>query len=399
MVGYAIFMQPERYGPGWLPRLAESLASLRVLGRRAWLALLGIAVGCAAVVALLNVGHSAALHARQLFQGMGSELLVANLLPLEGGVWRPAVVLELHGMPEHLRVLAPVALAVADARRHADSLSVMVVGSTPALGEVLELQAQHGRLLSAVDAGSTHVLLGAALAGRLNAEVGTRVQLGRYLFEVVGLLAPRSYNPMLPVAVDDSVLMPLAGLRRLSASAQASVVLGLGRDASEMPAAAAALAGFLQAQLPGMQVEVMVPEQLLEGMARQSRLFNWLLAGLAGIALLVGGVGVMNVMLMNVAERRREIGVRMALGARPVDIAWLFVLEAVLLAAAGALLGALVGVLAAWSFAQASAWPFALDPLALPLGMGSALAIGVFFGLQPALSAARLQPVLALRDD
>ena len=141
------------------------------------------------------------------------------------------------------------------------------------------------------------------------------------------------------------------------------------------------------------------PRLLLEGMAKQSRLFSWLLAGLGSIALLVGGIGVMNVMVMNVAERRREIGVRMALGARPRDIARLFLLEAVVLAATGALAGAAVGLIMAWAFVHYSGWSdFSFSAAALPLGIGSAIATGLFFGLSPAMAAARLTPVQALRD-
>ncbi|MCL6483471.1 MAG: FtsX-like permease family protein, partial [Janthinobacterium lividum] len=126
--------------------------------------------------------------------------------------------------------------------------------------------------------------------------------------------------------------------------------------------------------------------------------FSYLLAGLGGISLLVGGVGVMNVMLMNVSERRREIGVRMALGARPRDIRNLFLLETATLSVAGALLGALLGLIVSYSFTRISGWKFTLVPESLLLGCGSSLLIGLFFGLYPAISAARLQPVQALRD-
>ena len=107
---------------------------------------------------------------------------------------------------------------------------------------------------------------------------------------------------------------------------------------------------------------------MLDGLKHQADTFSYLLAGLGGISLLVGGVGVMNVMLMNVAERRREIGVRLALGARPRDIRALFLLEAGALSIAGALLGALLGLLSAYAFSRYSGWTFSLAPTPCPLG-------------------------------
>ncbi len=147
------------------------------------------------------------------------------------------------------------------------------------------------------------------------------------------------------------------------------------------------------------EARVQVSQQVLDGLKRQTRTFTYLLAGLGIISLLGGGVGVMNVMLMSVAERRREIGVRMALGARQRDIRNLFLIEAVTLTAAGALSGAVLGVAAAYLYARFSGWTFSLAYAALPLGMGSTLLVGLFFGLYPAVSAARLQPVEALRDE
>ncbi len=361
------------------------------------MAAFGIAVGCAALVALLNIGHSAAQHTRQMFQRLGSSLVLVSIdTP---GVAAPPVRLSLAALPPAIVAAAPVAVSVAAARLGEVREALMVAGSTPALAQVLDLQIHSGRALSRHDDGALHVLLGAALAERWQAKPGDRLQLDNYLFDVIGILAQRGANPMLPIDLDQTVLMPLSALGRLASAGEVSAVLARGDDRGELAAIAQQLLDDLQAQLPALALSVQLPAQLLASMASQTQLLRWSLAGTAAIALLLGGVGIMNVMVMNVSQRRREIGVRLALGARGRDIAGLFLLEAVVLAAAAAFAGLLLGLAAAWGFVWLTGWGFAFDVRSLPAGVGSSLALALFFGLQPALAAARLQPVQALRDD
>ncbi|ATO35622.1 putative ABC transporter permease YknZ [Dickeya dianthicola] len=398
------------YGPSLRQRLTEPLESLRMLGRRAVLALLGIAVGCGAVVALINVGHNAEAQAMAVFRNMGSDLLVANI-QFPAGSQPPRYVPDTldtaalrEALPDILAASALIMTSV-ESRLQGRRFNTMVVGVNPAFSLVLDLRIAQGRFLSQYDAHSTHAVLGARVVTELLAKgipvtLGDRVQLGGYLFQVVGILQARGQNPMMAVSVDDSILVPIEGMRRIVPSPQINTLLARNRRSETLEQVAPQLQARLQALLPGRQIDVQIPQQLLAGIAQQSRLFSWLLAGLGGISLLVGGVGVMNVMLMNVAERRREIGVRMALGARPRDIASLFLLEAVALTAAGALVGAVGGIGAAWFFVTVSGWAgFTLSPFSLCLGVGSSVLAGLFFGLTPALSAARLQPVQALRDE
>lgn len=396
------------YGPLPWQLLAESLHSLRRLGRRALLALLGIAVGCAAVVALLNIGHNAQRQAMAVFKNMGSDLLVVSVqVPAQAS---PSATDHLdsralrEALPE-VRAASALSLTSAPARIRGRALDALLAGVGPELAQVLDLRAEQGRWLSHYDAHSTHVVLGANLAAELARQgtpvvLGEPLQLAGYVFQVIGVLRSQGQNPLLPLSIDDSIFVPIEGMRRLASAPQIGTVLARSQADADPLTLAPHLHDYLRAHLPGREIDVQVPQQLLAGLAQQSRLFSWLLAGLGSIALVVGGVGVMNVMLMNVSERRREIGVRMALGARPRDIARLFLLEAVVLAVAGAAVGALLGVLAGWLFVLLSGWShFALAPLSLPLGVGGALLTGLFFGLSPALSAARLQPVQALRDD
>lgn len=388
---------PERYGPGWPQRFAEALLNLRLMGRRAWLALLGIGVGCAAVVALLNMGHGAAQHVQALFKGMGSELMVVELE--RQGRGNGAVTPDLTDVSAYVRVVAPLIVAASTVQRPGLRQDAMVVGSTAQLAAVLGLAAREGRLLSVHDVDSLHVVLGASLAAQLAARPGQQLQMGHYLFHVVGVLAATGDNPLLPIMLDQAVLMPLSGMHRLMPAPEVGLMLALGLDPHPLAQSAERLVAHLQAQLPQHQVTVRLPSQLLEGMTGQSQMLNGLLAGFAGIALLLGGVGVMNVMLMNVAERRREIGLRLALGARARDIGWSFLLEALLLSCTGALGGAVAGLLAAWLFAWWSGWPLSLAIYPVPLGVAASLVSGLLSGLYPALAAARLLPVEALREE
>ncbi|QDX32084.1 ABC transporter permease [Dickeya poaceiphila] len=398
------------YGPSLRQQLSEPLESLRLLGRRAVLALSGIAVGCGAVVALINIGHNAEAQAMAVFRNMGSDLLVATVQVPVGRQMPvyPATLPDMAALPQavpDIRAASALIITSMASRIGGRSVNTVLAGVNPALSSVLDLQLAQGRFLSAFDAHSTHAVIGAHLVDELAAKgvqvvPGTRVQLGGYLFQVVGILQPRGQNPLLTVSVDDSILVPIEGMSRLIPAPNINTVLMRNRSGETLEQVASQVRSQLQLLLPGQQIEVQIPQQLLAGIAQQSRLFSWLLAGLGGISLIVGGVGVMNVMLMNVAERRREIGVRMALGARPRDIASLFLLEAVALTTAGALLGALAGVGAAWLFVVVSGWAgFVFAPLSLLLGVGSSVLAGLFFGLNPALAAARLQPVRALRDE
>ncbi|PWB33815.1 ABC transporter permease [Pseudomonas sp. SDI] len=366
------------------------------------LALVGVAVGCAAVIALLNIGNSAANATVEAFKGLGAQLLVASFGIQADNPQAPPPRLDTaalkHSIPA-IRYMAPVALHAAPVRLRGSSADAAIVGTTAELLPILNLGMASGRFLTAFDQQATYVVLGAQLARQLNVVLGSQLQLEGYVFDVIGILAAHPFNPMLPINLDESILLPLEGMRRIQPAPQIALVLAWASESSTLPSTASALKTHLQADNDHHDVEVQIPRQLVEGLSRQADTFTYLLAGLGGIALLIGGVGIMNVMLMSVSERRREIGVRMALGAQSRDIRNLFLAEAVVLSGSGAVLGAMLGLGVARLFVGFSGWAFTWAPASLPLGLGSALLTGVFFGLHPALLAARLQPIQALRDD
>ncbi len=387
--------------------LHEACVSLRTLGKRSVLALLGIVIGSSSVVALINIGHNAAVDAAMIFKDMGTDTLLVQFPPKGNSTAPMRASLDLEALRQAVPGIAHIgALSVFSGPIvfHGRSTNANFVGATPDLKDAMRLALRSGRFLSAFDANETYAVIGDQLAQALGApgaplKLGDRIRINDYLFLIVGILHNQPRAMLLPVQANESLFIPAEGMRRIYPTPQIGNLIIRAAPGQDMERIARDAASALNRQLSEHQVDIQVPQQMIDGMIRQSRTFAYLLLALGAISLVGGGVGVMNVMLMNVAERRREIGIRMALGARQRDIRNLFLLEAVSLTAIGALCGAVLGITAAWLYAWLSGWQFSLAAAALPLGVGSTLLVGLFFGLYPAVAASRLQPVEALRDE
>ncbi|OHW41426.1 ABC transporter permease [Pseudomonas sp. 06C 126] len=387
--------------------LHEAFVSLRTLGKRSILALLGIVIGSSSVVALINIGHNAAEDAAMIFKDMGTDTLVAQFPPKGNSTAKMPTSLNLQAVRQavpgilHIGAISSFSGPVIF---HGRTTNAGLIGSTPGLKDAMRLVLREGRFLSEFDNGETYAVVGDQIAQALSTpgdplRLGDRVRVNDYLFLIIGILQNQPRSMLIPVQTNDSLFIPAPGMRRIYAAPQVGSVILRASAGQDMERIAADATHALGAQLTDHTVEIQIPQQMIDGMTRQSRTFAYLLLALGAISLVGGGVGVMNVMLMNVSQRRREIGIRMALGARQRDIRNLFLLEAVTLTAVGALCGAVLGMGAAYLYAWLSGWQFALAVSALPLGVGSTLLVGLFFGLYPAVSASRLQPVEALRDE
>jgi len=384
--------------------VGDAIDTFRTLGKRTVLALLGIVIGSASIVAILNIGFNAGQEATRIFHDMGVDTLVASLNN-DRGVEDSLLSTEI----EKIRslnlpglVISPVAQVSVKLTFNHHPVDARAVGVEPAVTSILKLPIRRGRFLHALDTAENVVVLGHAVATSLGdrgiaVEPGEWVRINTYLFRVAGVMQPAEASMISPVLTDHSVFMPFAALARVAQSSNVSTVLARVLPPLDSSEGASRVFEGLSHAFKTRRVEMTVPQQMIDAMARQNKTFEYLLLALGVITLVGAGVAVMNVMYMNVCERRNEIGLRMAIGARGQDIRNLFLIEALALSAMGALSGACLGIVLAWLYAVISQWTFELSMVSIPLGVGSTLLVGVLSGLKPALTASRLTPVEALR--
>lgn len=387
-------------GVGLVDLTLEALANLRGQGRRSVLALLGVVIGSAAIVALMNIAHIAQLEALKSFRQTGMDVLSVRS---EGDAGLDPILVETLVRTDPEAVLAaPFATTSLDAVADGKSSSVTVAGVTPAIVVMAGLSASAGRMLREVDACSPVAVVGQKAAMNLSApgaEVGpgSLVRIGAYGFTVVGTLTAVPPQALSPIPFDDAVLIPLACARRVMPSGGASGAMIRLQPEADMASAVTRYTAALST--PHAPVRVQDAKTIIQAMKKQMAMLGGVLVAIGSISLLVGGVGVMNVMLMTVMERRREIGLRAAIGATPSEIRMMFLIEAVVLALGGGLLGDGLGVALTWLATLFLPFGFAVNWTVLFLGAGVAAGVGLAFGLYPAIAASRIQPIEALRGD
>ncbi|WP_321837380.1 ABC transporter permease [Pseudomonas kulmbachensis] len=383
----------------------DAIGSFRTMGKRSVLALLGIVIGSGSIVAVINIGHNAGQEAASIFQDMGVDTLIAKLND-DQGVKDSLLGMDaakIRGLGLQDLMIAPVSEVSGKVGFNHQYTDVKIVGTEPTLFEVLKLSLSRGRFLHEFDRDDNVVVLGHTIAASLSSnglsiQVGEWLKINNYLFKVVGVLQPTMGSMLNPVLTNHSLFIPFQGLARVDSSAAITDVIMRVGPAHKIERVVPQVIERLSQAFKTRTVEIVVAQQMIDAMTRQDQTFHYLLIALGIITLVGGGVAVMNVMYMNVSERRIEIGLRMAIGARRQDIRNLFLVEALALSTLGAVLGAGVGIALAWLYAVISGWAFELAMLSIPLGVSSTLLVGVFFGLKPAIAASRLTPVEALRD-
>jgi putative ABC transport system permease protein len=399
--------------------LAELLAiATEALWRyrlRTALSVLGVVLGVAAVIAMLSVSEGAAREALAQVDALGLDNLVArsrtaSLAGGSRGLAASDAARALRLVPGG-RAASPLVSRVFPVQRNGQPIVVALLGVRAPFMDILRVTAARGRVLAPTDDATAAkvCVLGATVARELfgaGEPVGQTVLLGPDYYRVIGVLAPRggaagTSASMAWRDLDRAAFVPLTALTGRSieiAGTQPVDEIWLALDdGSRVAAAAPQFERALQSAGSHREFDVVVPREMLAQRYRTQRTFSIVVGSVAALALLIGGIGIMNIMLTSVVERTKEIGVRRTAGATRRHVLWQFLVEALLMTVGGGLAGILIGAVVAAAITAFAGWRTYVSVSAVAAAFVVSCAVGLGFGLYPAIKASRLEPVDAMR--
>jgi len=393
-----------------------ALQAVRANKLRSLLTTLGIIIGVGAVITMIALGSGAQKAVQDRIQALGPTLL--SLYPgqsfmrgIASDVRVSLTVDDDTALANNARYLTDVVPELTrnqQVQKGNQNLNVNVVGTTPNYVPVKNYTITAGRMFTDGDDAARRrvAVLGAAIPQMLNANrvamIGQEIQIRGIPFEILGVLAEKGsqgsfFNP------DEQILIPLqtARYRVMGTDRLRSITVKV-IDTRSMGLAMIEIERVLRRQhklRPGQDNDFQIRNQtdILATLQQTTETFKYLLAGIAAVSLLVGGIGIMNIMLVSVTERTREIGVRKALGATRSNILFQFLVEALVLCLVGGMIGVLFGSIGAVVLSKLAHWNTLISPLAILLAFVFSAAVGLFFGIWPARRAASLDPIVALR--
>jgi len=370
---------------------------------RSLLTMIGIIIGVTAVIALVALGQGATKSVTEQVQSLGTNLLTINITGRgSANSMSEAEAVGLAEEVEGIQYIAPASTQNASVKFGTKSVSVNVVGTNADYAFVRDYKVATGRFLSQIDLDVYQkvALLGSSTATELfgfSSPIGEYVLINGTRYKVVGLLAEKGSTTT--GSNDEVVMIPLTSAERLFKSKGVRTIYVQVEDSEQINAVAAGLETKLSQKFRGNtnSYRVFNQDDILSTLTSVSDTLTLALAGIAGISLLVGGIGIMNIMLVSVTERTREIGIRKAIGAKKRDILIQFLIEAMVLSGLGGLLGIGIGIGAAQGASAVFKMDIAFSMNIIMVAFLFSVGIGVVFGMFPANKAAKLKPIEALR--
>jgi putative ABC transport system permease protein len=404
--------------PQMLIRIA--LRSIRRTKMRSTLTALGIIIGVGAVIVMVAIGHGAKSRIEQSIKNLGTNMVVitpgaANTgnVSQGAGSFNRLKIEDAEKLKRESVLLAdvsPVIMAFGRIRgNNGTNWRCPVYGVDPAYQSIRDWQVGQGQFFDSRDLRARRkvCVLGATVALQIfgdgeGAALGQEVILRDVPFTVIGVLAPKGQTAS-GTDQDDVIIAPYTTVQeRLSGHQFIAQILGSAASPSDVVAAMTEAKAIMReshklGDWEESDFQVKNQADLANAATGATDVMTILLACIAGISLLVGGIGIMNIMLVSVTERTREIGIRMAIGARPADVLLQFLVEALVLSLLGGLLGVALGYGGSWLVGRLTGWPTMIDGVTVTVALCFSAAVGVFFGFWPARKAAALNPIDALR--
>ena len=402
--------------------LFSALAAIRLNAMRSLLTALGVIIGVASVIVMSAIGSGARQEVEKSISRLGTNMLTVSPGSSRSGRSRggagtasplseddmDAIHDRVNGVSEvtgSLSVNAPIVYGN-------QNWTTSVTGTSASFSAVRDWDVAEGRYFTReeVARGAKLAVLGSSVVRELfggAATVGESIRIGGAPFEVIGIMATRGQSGGFRDQ-DDIVLIPLSTARARLAGQNVTVPNQVGSilvkvaDEGALSRAEEDITELLRQRRrikPGDQDDFRVRNvaEIVQARTAAQQTLTWLLAATAAISLIVGGIGIMNIMLVSVTERTREIGLRMAVGARQRDILAQFLTEAIVLCLTGGLIGLALGIGATYAIAGLAGWPVLISGTIIAIGIGASAAVGIVFGYVPARQAANLNPIDALR--
>lgn len=388
--------------------IAMAFYSLVSAKQRNILALLGIVIGIVCVIAIVSIGSIVRENNLKQFEELGIDYVVVFPGWSGFGSDSPKIsfknAVDLANSVRSVSASTPLGSGGVYAKINGFSFSTSLMATAADFLKVNRIKLKEGRYISDLDLFMPYCVVGLDVVKELEKAgvfdpIGAEINFKDRLFTVVGVLENVPNVSMRPFNANKSIIIPFSTYERTFEEPEVSNVIVRTSPGVEPDAVTEDIKNFFDVRQPGLDIEVQTSLEIIEARNKVSTMLTMLLFGIGSVALVVGAIGVVNVMLVSVSERRKEIGIRRALGALRRDIQFQFLVEAIVLCLIGGILGAPLGLGAAYLFTLFFDLEFFFSGVAVLLGVGVSSAVGIIAGYYPARQAARLDPIIALRAD
>jgi len=352
--------------------IREAIDSLRKAKLRTILGLIGIMIGISSVITMISLGEIAKNQAKKQFESLGTDMVVMyesqQSIAQNGN--QPLLKVEDTFLLQHLvpeiSISATRVLHNGEFRFAGKSVGYGdVQGATESFAEIGQFAVSSGRFISDLDIDQYYAVIGADTAEEIRKNgtvqiVGERLDISGTIFVIIGILEPRQESYQLPMQfnANRSVFIPISTVGRAFGKSNVDSVVAKSTEGVHHERVAESIREYFTSREPNIILDVITAKQLIAQMETQAQIYTLLLAAIGSISLVVGGIGIMNIMLVSVVERRKEIGIRRALGARRRDIQGQFLIESMLQTTTGGAMGVLVGTGATYAICEFTGWEF-----------------------------------------